>query len=496
MENTNTNGKGVSTKFAKSYEGMVAANDAAYAGEWTRQYRKGSTSYKPEEIENIINSGSVSEKVKLSQNYFRSNGFYKRIVLYYATLFKYSGILIPNPKPGQTLSNKSLKRYNNALDFLEVIKIKSFCTNCALRAIIDGTYYGIIQQISSNTFSIMDLPSQYCDTRYKDFSGNDIIEFDLKYFDTIADEKSKNKALAAYPKFVANAYAKWKKGKLESSWIYIPSDVGICFPFYDGTPFFLNIIPATIFYNESVEIERERELEEIRKIIVQKVPHLNDGTLLFEPVEAEDMHRGAVNMMKKNPNVSVLTTYTDVDAIISKATADNGGTSQDTAIKHIYQEAGTSQSMFSSDSNLTLIYAVKNDMALMAPLVEKMSNFLTNIINALYSNGSVSFKYEILPVSCYTEKDYVDQTFKLAQSGFSFLIPSAAMDLSQKDLIGLKSLENDVLKLHEKLLPLKTSYTQSGDSGAVDEENKNGAPVKNPEDMDEKTEAKQKVTDK
>jgi hypothetical protein len=114
----------------------------------------------------------------------------------------------------------------------------------------------------------------------------------------------------------------------------------------------------------------------------------------------------------------------------------------------------------------------------------------------LYSNGSVSFKYEILPVSCYTEKDYVDQTFKLAQSGFSFLIPSAAMDLSQKDLIGLKSLENDVLKLHEKLLPLQTSYTQSGNSGAVDEESKNGAPVKNPEDKTEKTEANQEAIDK
>ena len=495
MENANTNGKDVSTKFTKSYQNMVASNDAAYAGEWSRQYRKGSRIYKPEEIENIINSGAISEKVKLSQNYFRSNGFYKRIMLYYATLFKYSGILIPNPKPGQKLSNKSLKRYYNALNFLEVIKIKSFCTNCATRALIDGTYYGIIQKITPDSFSIMDLPSQYCETRYKDFKGNDIIEFDVSYFDTITDEIEKQKALAAYPKCVSSAYDKWTKGKLKSKWIYIPSDIGICFPLHDGTPFFLNIIPATVFYDESVEIERERELEEVRKIIIQKVPHLNDGTLLFEPVEAADMHQGAVNMMKKNPNVSVMTTYTDVDAIVSKSTADNGGTSQQTAIDHIYQEAGTSKMIFTSDSNLTLGYSIKNDMALMAPLVEKMSNFLTNIINDLYGNGSISFKYELLPVSYYTETEFVDQTLRLAQGGYSLLLPSAAMGISQKDLISLKDLENDVLKLHEKLLPLQSSYTQSG-SQTTEEDDKGGAPVKDLEDKSEKTEANQEAIDK
>jgi hypothetical protein len=30
-------------------------------------------------------------------------------------------------------------------------------------------------------------------------------------------------------------------------------------------------------YDEAVDINRERDLEEIRKIIVQKIPHLQDG---------------------------------------------------------------------------------------------------------------------------------------------------------------------------------------------------------------------------
>jgi hypothetical protein len=39
---------------------------------------------------------------------------------------------------------------------------------------------------------------------------------------------------------------------------------------------------------------------------------------LFEPDEAEEIHKGSVGMLSGNPNISVLTTYADVDSIASK----------------------------------------------------------------------------------------------------------------------------------------------------------------------------------
>ena len=52
------------------------------------------------------------------------------------------------------------------------------------------------------------------------------------------------------------------------------------------------------------------------------MPHLTDGTLVFEPDEAEVMHNGSVRMMSGNKNVSVLTTYADVDAIVSNTSSE------------------------------------------------------------------------------------------------------------------------------------------------------------------------------
>ena len=70
----------------------------------------------------------------------------------------------------------------------------------------------------------------------------------------------------------------------------IPSDIGICFPFFDGRPLFLSVIPASLEYDDAIQTERDRDAEEIRKILVQKIPHLQDGRLLFEPDEAAEMH--------------------------------------------------------------------------------------------------------------------------------------------------------------------------------------------------------------
>ena len=126
-----------------------------------------------------------------------------------------------------------------------------------------------------------------------------------------------------YPKEISDHYRRYQKSQVKTPWVRIPSDVGFCFSLTDDNrPFFLDVIPATIDYDEAVDINRERDLEEIRKIIVQKIPHLQDGALLFEPPEALEMHTGAVGMMRGNKNISVLTTYADVDAIVSNTSSE------------------------------------------------------------------------------------------------------------------------------------------------------------------------------
>ena len=451
--------------FKKAIDGMVAksvkswnsSSNYYYSGIKFKEYTK-------EEAERIINSSSIDAQQKLSRTFFYKDNLYKRVIIYYATLLKYVGLLIPNPIGDNKLSTPDVfKKYSSALDYIEKFFLPELLTEISIRALVDGCYYGVIKEISKTDFVLLHLPAEYCRSNFKDLHGNDIVEFNVTYFDSIVDDEVKKQALKVYPKVIGDHYRRWKKAQVKSSWVKIPTDIGFCFPFTeDGRPLFLDVIPAVIDYDDAVEINRERDLEEIRKIIVQKIPHLTDGALLFEPDEALEMHRGAVDMMKGNKNISVLTTYADVEAVVSKTSSEASTNALEKSLQNVYSKANASQQIFAPTGTQALSTSITNDMSLMMVLANKYSRFLTFILNFLFANANVTFKYEILPVSWYNVSDYIKDTLKLAQSGYSFLLPAIAAGLSQRDLVNLKNLENDALNLEEILIPLASSYTQSG----------------------------------
>ena len=474
--------------FTKAINDMVAKNESSYnLSRWGRSRYERVKDYSVEEVENIITSGSIEAQIALSRNYFNKGGFYQRLLLHYATLLKYTSLLIPNPSFGKDLSEQYIsKKYYNAVSFIDNAKLPKLFTHIAIKALRDGCYYGVLQEVTNKSISILDLPIFYCRSRFKDKEGNDIIEFNVTYFDTITDKDFRKRALAAYPKEISNWYRRYKNRRVNNPWCYVSSSVGICMSLIDERPIFLQIIEAELEYDDAKDINKERDLEEIRKILVQHIPHLTDGGLLFEPEEALEMHKGAVDMTKKNENLSVLTTYADVDAIVSKTSNDNALNSVDKALANIYATAGSSSQLFGTDSNLSLSTSITNDMALMMVLAQKLENFITSIINERYGNSNVTFTYKILPISYYNQKDYAETTLKLANSGYSFLLPALAMDISQRELSSIKDLENDVLKLREKLQPLSTSYTETGNVGRPqkDAQDKSAKTIANEESLD------------
>lgn len=442
--------------------------------------------YSSEEINRILSEGSEDERRTLSRAFFYRDGFYSRVILHYATLLKNVGVLIPKLGFNKKINNKNInKRYYNASAFCDNNNFVSTFVNCSLKVLIDGRYYGVIVS-DEKSFYLLDLPYDYCRTQYKDLKGNDLIEFDLSYFDSIVDAADRENALSCFPKEFKIEYKKYKSGKLKNSWFLLPTDISITFSFPEcNSPLFLGMIPASLQYDDAVATEREKDKEEIKKIIVQKIPHNNQNEFLLEPDEVEELHRGAVGMLRDNKNVRVLTSYADVDAIVSKTSNDSASTTLKQMLQNVYVKAGVTPQLFASDSNLAIEYSIKNDIALMMLLEDQYSKLITKVLNNNYSNSNISFKYQFLPISYQNSEDYLEDSLKLGNSGYSFIIPALAMGITQGDLVDLKNLENDLLNLQEKLLPLSTSYTQSGDNkgGGVelDPDKKSDKTIKNEE---------------
>ena len=460
--------------FKTASQSMIATNEGSYnQNHFNTGRAKIIRDYTVEDANAVINSGDSEKQQILSRNYYSANGLYKEIITHYTTLLKYYGILIPNPALGKSLQDKPIaKRYYNAIEFIDRVDVRNLGVRLANKVLIDGTYYGVIQSMDNATFTLMDLPFKYSRTRFQDQNGNSIVEFNVQYFKTIKEEKDRQAALRTYPKVISTHYRKWANGKVTSPWVFLPSDLGVAFNLFDARPYFLSVIPSTIQYDMAVENELEREIEEIKRMVIHKIPHLNDGTLLFEPQEVAEMHRGAVKMLQaSNPRTSVFTTYGDVAVEGLKSSDSVTNNTLKNMLQSTYSMAGVSGEIFAASGSSSLGTSLAFDTALMMVLANKIGTFLTTIVNRLYSNGAIKFKYQFLPITYHNDIQYVDNYFKLAGSGYSYLLPAIAQGISQHDLLGLKTLENDVLKLQDKLIPLSSAYTQSSSAADKDKTN-------------------------
>lgn len=466
--------------FKKATKGMVNTSGDLLS-KWDRYERTILGDYTPKRIKEIIENGSIDEQHALSRYFFFRDGFYSRILLHYGTLLKYTGVLIPKVGYKGKIKNKSNeKKYYFASRFCDNSNFATMFINCSLKILIDGRYYGFITY-NKDKMNLIDLPYHYCRTRFKDLEGNELVEFNLQYFNTISKE-DRDDALAFYPKEISSEWRKYEKGKRTDNWVLLPAELTVTFSFPEtSSPQFLSMIPASIQYDDAVNTERERDKEEIRKIIVQTIPHNNQNEFLLEPDEVEELHTGAVGMLKDNDNIRVLTTYGNVDAIVSKTSNDSAANSIKQMLQNIYAKAGVSGQIFASDTNLAIKVSIRNDVALMMILANQYSTLITKILNKQFGNTNIGFKYQMLPISYQNDDEFLDTALKLGNSGYSFILPALAMGISQGDLLDIKNLENDLLELHNKLIPLATSYTQSASDNNV------GRPALNPEDKSDKT---------
>ena len=444
---------------------MIATSKAAYVRSDAKSYRERNPMYSKEEIKRIVECGDPIERAKLSEFFFATSGLYKRIILHYATFLTYSWVLVPHIKnPRDKISNKKISQaYYNASDFCTSFQIERKCTLFSKDILVKGAYYGLIHE-DGDFVAIQDLPFDYCRSRFKNSHDVDIVEFNMAFFDTIRDEALRKEILETYPKVVQKGYYNYKhKGK--DRWIFLPAELGIYFCLFEESPFFLDLIPLIDDLEDYKEINKERNLLSLKRIITQEIPH--DGmNLVFEPEEASEMHEGVLEMIANNPDADVITSYGKVSLL--DLSGDVGEkTDVEQAQQLIYDSAGVSKELFSADSDSGLTFSLNNDLSMMMILGKKFGHFFTALLNNKFGNRKVSFKLLILPVSFYNAYEYTSKAKDLAAFGYSLIMPIVATGLDQTSLADLKALENDVLEFNEILKPLQSAYTQSGKTNAI-----------------------------
>ena len=446
--------------FKKSVDKMITTSENSYNG--NIGFSKGIqfSPYSKEEILDIISNGTPEELREASLFYLYTSGFYRRFLVYYATLLKYIYLLIPHMKGSKKIEDKKyFQKYSNALDFIQNLNLRQLSKHIAIRVLAEGSYYGVLRDYKNEGIVVQDLPAKYCRSRFKNQFNVDIVEMNVSYFDTIRDKNDRQECLKAFPKEIRSGYNAYKN-RGESKWVMIDPGFGLYFTLVDERPFFSSILPAIIDFNDYRVIEKEKDKQDLKALLVQKLP-IEDGELVFEPEEAEEIHRGSVNMLKNNQYMDVLTTYADVKLENMETNRSVVTNNLQKIEGSIYSEAGVSKELFAAEGNTALTRSIINDMSLMLILAEKIANWAQYLVKLNFSDNNIDFKFSVLPISHYNEADMRKDALSLAQSGYSFLIPMMTFDLDQSDLVDLKNLEVNALELNKIMIPLASSFTTS-----------------------------------
>lgn len=461
MDNKDTKVDKRLTQFRQAIDHMVATSEKTYTST-NNNFRKGLeiNQYTKDEILQIVDEGDPAELKKASLYFSYSSGFYRRFLAYYSTLLKYIYMLVPHVRNGRKIEdNKNVKRYESALAFMESLNLKNLCVEIAYTVLSEGAYYGWLCDFGKDGAVVQRLSSDYCRSRFKNQYDVSVVEFNLDYFDRIYDKKNREAALASFPAEIARAYNQYKNNKRDK-WYMLPVGGGLYFKLFDERPFFSSILPAVLDFKDYREIEKDRDMQDLKKLLIQRMP-LEDGELVFDPDEIEEFHRGVVGMTKNTPNLDVITTVAEVKVEDMESNRSVVANNLEKISQSIYEEAGVSKELFAADGNTALNHSITNDTSLMMVLANDIANWVQYNVNERFSDGAINFKVTALPFTYYNEDDQRGSALSLAQSGYSFLIPALAFNMNQSDLSDIKNLEQKVLKLSEIMIPLASSYTTS-----------------------------------
>jgi hypothetical protein len=439
---------------------------------------------------------------EISNYFYRTNGIYFRVVNSFATLFRYDWYVAPEVTDEKIKEDKILEDFTKVLGFLDESEIAETCSEMALEVLINGAYYGYLTD-SRSCIALQQLPIRYCRSRFK-VNGRPAVEFNMKFFDEeFKDPNYRLRVLDLFPAEFKKGYLLYKQGKLPKenatdtlgSWYLLEPGRTIKFSFYNGDmPLFANAIPSIIDLDAAQDLDRRKQMQQLLKILIQKLPMDKNGDLIFDIDEAKDIHDNAVAMTSNAIGVDVLTTFADiqVESLSDKSTT----TTTDDLEKierTVYNSLGMSRNLFNTDGNLSLEKSILNDEGVMRPLILQFETFYNKITRALGSAPKkYKFRFYMLGTTQYNYKDLAKIYKEQTQIGYSKMLPQIALGHSQSSILNAAHFENEVLKLSELMLPPMSSNVMNAESlTALGDKNsgngKMGRPKKEDSQKAEKT---------
>ena len=418
-----------------------------------------------------INNYDLKLMREISLYFYRTSGIYSRLVRYMAFMYRYDSFLTPYVNGDNIKTEKVLDGFYKGLNILDNFKVKKTLGEIALQVVKQGCYYGY--KVSTATGVVLqELPADYCRVRFK--RGNKpVVEFNMKFFDeNFRDMEQRVKILKMFPKEFSKGYVLYRQGKLPPlfqgdtvGWYMLDPEQTVKFTVNgEDYPPFISVVPLILDLDAAQDLDRQKTMQRLLKIVIQKIPLDKNGELLFDIDEIQQLHNNAVMMLARAIGVDVLTSFADVS--VEDMSDDSSVQTDDLerVERQLYNEAGVSQLQFNSDGNIALNNSILNDEATMYNMLLQFEDFLNELLEPLNKNPKkLQYKVQLLTTTIYNYKDLAKMYKEQTQMGYSKMLPQIALGQSQSSILATAYFENDILDLLHVFIPPVMSSTMSAD---------------------------------
>lgn len=443
-------------------------------------------SYTKEELMKMMKSLNKLETQQrlrnISRNLYAASSQYRSLINYYSTLFNFDYVVESNGAYVESPDVVKFKKaYMNAIKDIEKINIKQETISIRAKTYVDGVFYGYAIP-SKDGFYIQHLDPDYCKISFINVETGLLgYSFNFSYFDSYP------KYIDSFPDEFISIYREHKRNKRKgsnSNWIKIDSPNAICFKAVPSAkyaiPPMLGLFEGILDIADFKALSKGKEELENYKILFQQIPMKDDkdaetDEFLISPDFVQIFHDNIESTLPSQ--VGVITSPMPVTPItFDKDKVDSNKVTE--ATSQFWSESGAPELLFNNNSTSTALkYSVIADESFLMGFVLDFERWLNEYLKVTLK-GTHKFKVRILDTTRFNISDKISSALNAAQYGVPNKMEICAMfGMSPSAVVNNAFLENEVLDLVNKFVPLSSSHTTSNSTNA------GGRPTVDDEDL-------------
>lgn len=438
----------------------------------SKVYNNFVANYTREDVRRMLKNPHSYERQlrQLSQFLYARSTHYMRLVEHFALMPTWSYIVVPTGVDTSKVKPKTMKtQFQRFADFIETFNLKHEFKKASLVAWRDDVFYGY-EVRNGDSMQFMMLDPDYCAISSME-DGVFNFAFDFNYFGSRPYEMK----LHMFPEEFQARYQLFAQDPINYRWQELSTDRQIVLKVNEdriyGLPPFVGI------FEELFEIEDFKNLRKIKEeisnyaVLAQQIPmdeksqNANDFKIDLDTAmqfhnkatEALPEHVGLITSPMKIQSFSFSKDKIDVDNVAA-------------AERDLYTKIGVSQILFNTDSSTAVGVGASliTDEALVFAWLTQVERWLNRRAKKENSLKNAPFKTQLLNVTHHNQKETFEMILEGATVGLPVkMMAVAVLGLSPSAMLNMTFLENDVLNLHETLVPLQSSHTQNGKDGGA-----------------------------